>query len=298
MEVHHTESSAKSWHAPILTLPKSHNHCDEVLVEGCGMTVLVTGGAGYIGSHTVLELLDAGEGPPVVLDDLSTGFRWSVPEGTPLVVGDFGDADLVADLIERHGVDEIIHFAAKIVVPDSVADPLGYYLNNTAKARTLLATAVARRVKRFIFFDRRRLRRPAAKSGQRGRAVEAGFALWAIEAHGRVDAGGYGARARPCLCRPALFQCRRRGSEGAFGAIDARGHASHQGRRADGARPAPETAGLRRRLPDAGRQVRAGLYPGHRSLARPSRRSCVIFATAAPISPQIAAMSAAFPFSK
>lgn len=115
------------------------------------MTVLVTGGAGYIGSHTVLELLDAGERPPVVLDDLSTGFRWCVPEGTPLVVGDFGDADLVSDLIERHGVDEIIHFAAKIVVPDSVADPLGYYLNNTAKARTLLATAVARGVKRFIF---------------------------------------------------------------------------------------------------------------------------------------------------
>ncbi|RNJ50837.1 UDP-glucose 4-epimerase GalE [Methylocystis hirsuta] len=115
------------------------------------MTVLVTGGAGYIGSHTVLELLDAGEPPPVVLDDLSTGFRWSVPEGTPLVVGDFGDADLVADLIERYAIDEIIHFAAKIVVPDSVADPLGYYLNNTAKARALLATSVARRVKRFIF---------------------------------------------------------------------------------------------------------------------------------------------------
>jgi len=115
------------------------------------MTVLVTGGAGYIGSHTVLELLDAGERPPLVLDDLSTGFRWCVPEGAPLVVGDFGDADLVSDLIERHGVDEIIHFAAKIVVPDSVADPLGYYLNNTAKARTLLATAVARGVKRFIF---------------------------------------------------------------------------------------------------------------------------------------------------
>jgi UDP-glucose 4-epimerase len=115
------------------------------------MTVLVTGGAGYIGSHTVLELLDAGEPSPIVLDDLSTGFRWSVPDGAPLVVGDFGDESLVSELIERHKVDEIIHFAAKIVVPDSVADPLGYYLNNTAKARTLLATSVARGVKRFIF---------------------------------------------------------------------------------------------------------------------------------------------------
>jgi UDP-glucose 4-epimerase len=114
------------------------------------MTVLVTGGAGYIGSHMVLELLDAGE-RVVVLDDLSTGFRWAVPEGVPLVVGDFGDEDLVTETIARHDVTEIIHFAAKIVVPDSVADPLSYYLNNTAKARTLLATAVGCEVKRFIF---------------------------------------------------------------------------------------------------------------------------------------------------
>ncbi len=114
------------------------------------MSVLVTGGAGYIGSQTVLELLDAGE-RAVVLDDLSTGFRWAVPDGVPLVVGDFGDEDLVAETIARHDVDGIIHFAAKIVVPDSVADPLGYYLNNTAKARTLLATTVDCDVKRFIF---------------------------------------------------------------------------------------------------------------------------------------------------
>ncbi|MCX7899867.1 MAG: UDP-glucose 4-epimerase GalE, partial [Methylocystis sp.] len=87
----------------------------------------------------------------VVLDDLSTGFRWAVPEGVPLVVGDFGDEDLVARTIARHDAREIIHFAAKIVVPDSVADPLGYYLNNTAKARTLLATAVGCDIERFIF---------------------------------------------------------------------------------------------------------------------------------------------------
>jgi len=114
------------------------------------MTVLVTGGAGYIGSHMVLELLDAGE-DVVVLDDLSTGFRWAVPERAPLIVGDFGDEALVSRTIAAHHVDEIIHFAAKIVVPESVADPLGYYLNNTAKARTLLAAAVAAKVRRFIF---------------------------------------------------------------------------------------------------------------------------------------------------
>ena len=114
------------------------------------MAVLVTGGAGYIGSHTVLELLDAGE-KPVVLDDLSTGFRWAVPEGVPLIVGDDGDAALISRTIGERGVDAIIHFAAKIVVPDSVADPLGYYLNNTAKARTLIATAIESGVKQLIF---------------------------------------------------------------------------------------------------------------------------------------------------
>jgi UDP-glucose 4-epimerase len=114
------------------------------------MAILVTGGAGYIGSHTVLELLAAGE-KVVVLDNLSTGFRSAVPDGVPLVLGDFGDEDLVTDLLAKHGIEAIIHFAAKIVVPESVADPLGYYLNNTAMARTLLACAVDCGVKHFIF---------------------------------------------------------------------------------------------------------------------------------------------------
>jgi UDP-glucose 4-epimerase len=114
------------------------------------MTVLVTGGAGYIGSHMVLELLDAGE-KVVVLDNLSTGFRWAIPEGVPLVVGDFGDRDLVSSVIADHAVDAIIHFAAKIVVPESVSDPLGYYENNTSKARSLIAAAVDAKVRHFIF---------------------------------------------------------------------------------------------------------------------------------------------------
>jgi UDP-glucose 4-epimerase len=114
------------------------------------MTILVTGGAGYIGSHMALELLDAGE-KVLILDNLSTGFRWAVPEGASLVVGDFGDEALVAQLLKEHGVEAIIHFAAKIVVPESVADPLAYYLNNTAKARSLIACAVAAGVKQFIF---------------------------------------------------------------------------------------------------------------------------------------------------
>jgi UDP-glucose 4-epimerase len=114
------------------------------------MTVLVTGGAGYIGSHMVYELLDAGE-DAVVLDNLSTGFRWAIPDRVPLYQGDTGDETLARQIIARHGVDAIIHFAASIVVPDSVADPLAYYKNNTANSRTLIEAAVRTGVKHFIF---------------------------------------------------------------------------------------------------------------------------------------------------
>jgi UDP-glucose 4-epimerase len=114
------------------------------------MTILVTGGAGYIGSHMVHALVDAGESV-VVLDNLSTGFNWAVPKVVPLVVGETGDQNLVATLIAEHGVDAIIHFAASIVVPDSIADPLGYYRNNTVNSRALIETAVRTGVRHFIF---------------------------------------------------------------------------------------------------------------------------------------------------
>jgi UDP-glucose 4-epimerase len=114
------------------------------------MTILVTGGAGYIGSHMVLALQDRGE-QVVVLDDFSTGFAWAVPQGVPVVEGDVADRDLVARVIAEHGITEIAHFAAKIVVPESVADPLLYYHANTAKTRTLIETAVRTGVKHFIF---------------------------------------------------------------------------------------------------------------------------------------------------
>jgi UDP-glucose 4-epimerase len=114
------------------------------------MAVLVTGGAGYIGSHMVLALVDAGE-DVVVLDDLSTGVRGAVSPKARLVVGDVADTPLVRRVIADHEVEEIIHFAAKIVVPDSVADPLGYYLSNTVKSRALIAAATEARVPRFVF---------------------------------------------------------------------------------------------------------------------------------------------------
>ena len=92
------------------------------------MTILVTGGAGYIGSHTVLALADAGE-RVIVLDNLSTGFDRAVAPGILLVVGDSGDQRCVASLIKQHGIDTIIHFAASLIMPESVAKPLAYYRN-------------------------------------------------------------------------------------------------------------------------------------------------------------------------
>jgi UDP-glucose 4-epimerase len=114
------------------------------------MAVLVTGGAGYIGSHMVYTLVDAGE-DTVVLDDLSTGVRGAVPPKARLIVGDIADTALVLRVIAEHEIEEIVHFAAKIVVPDSVVDPLGYYLSNTVKSRALLAAAVASGVRRIVF---------------------------------------------------------------------------------------------------------------------------------------------------
>jgi UDP-glucose 4-epimerase len=114
------------------------------------MTILVTGGAGYIGSHMVHELVDANE-PVVVLDNLVTGFDWAVPADVPLIVGDTGDQDLVARIIGEHRISAVIHFAASVVVPDSVADPLGYYRNNTANTRALIEAAIKGGVERFIF---------------------------------------------------------------------------------------------------------------------------------------------------
>jgi UDP-glucose 4-epimerase len=115
------------------------------------MAVLVTGGAGYIGSHMVLALVDAGHEEVVVLDDLSTGYDWALPPEVRLVVGDVADQALVTETILRHQIDAVAHFAAKIVVPESVADPLGYYLANTVKTRALIETAARTNVRHFIF---------------------------------------------------------------------------------------------------------------------------------------------------
>jgi UDP-glucose 4-epimerase len=114
------------------------------------LPVLVTGGAGYIGSHAVLALTDAGW-PVAVIDNLVTGFRWAVPEGVPFYDGDIEDATLLARIIAEQKIGAVMHFAGSVVVPESVENPLKYYHNNTAKTRALIASAVAGGVPHFIF---------------------------------------------------------------------------------------------------------------------------------------------------
>jgi UDP-glucose 4-epimerase len=112
-------------------------------------TILVAGGAGYIGSHTVLRLRERGD-DVVVLDNLSTGFRQAVP-GVTLVEGDVGDAALVSRIFEQHAIETVVHFAAHTIVPESVSDPLKYYGNNTCQTRSLLASCQRHGVKHFVF---------------------------------------------------------------------------------------------------------------------------------------------------
>jgi UDP-glucose 4-epimerase len=118
--------------------------------EQKGMTVIVTGGAGFIGSHMVLNLADAGENV-VVVDNLITGFDWLIDHRVKFVKGDIGDMELMGRVIGEHDAKAIIHFAGSVVVPESVADPLKYYRNNTTNTRNLIEAAIKGGVEHFIF---------------------------------------------------------------------------------------------------------------------------------------------------
>ena len=112
--------------------------------------VLVTGGAGYIGSHAVLALLDAGH-RPIVIDNLVTGFRWAIADEATFYEGDISNSELVQKIISEQNIDAIMHFAGSVVVPESVENPLKYYNNNTAKSRSLIQSAVTGGVRHMIF---------------------------------------------------------------------------------------------------------------------------------------------------
>jgi len=122
----------------------------KVLMEVNANTVLVTGGAGYIGSHTVLAMREAGFNV-VVVDNLSTGYREAVPDDVPLVVCDVSDDAAVVDVLQRYDVCAVIHFAGSIIVPDSVSNPLKYYQNNTSASRDIIEICVNNNVRSFIF---------------------------------------------------------------------------------------------------------------------------------------------------
>ena len=112
--------------------------------------VLVTGGAGYIGSHTCHQLVEAGY-KVVVVDNFYSGHRWAVPDEALLVEGDAGDTDLTTRLMREHDVDTVIHFAGHIVVPESVTDPLKYYRNNTQNSRNLIEACISAGVSQLVF---------------------------------------------------------------------------------------------------------------------------------------------------
>ncbi len=134
----------------MLTLLQVNVDMSVCMSETLKPSVLVTGGAGYIGSHAVLALKDAGW-PLAVIDNLITGFRFAVPDDVPFYEGDIEDAELLARIFAEQKTGAIMHFAGSVVVPESVTDPLKYYHNNTAKSRALIETAVKAGVPHFIF---------------------------------------------------------------------------------------------------------------------------------------------------
>jgi len=238
------------------------------------MAVLVTGGAGYIGSHMVLALLDAGE-RVVVLDDLSTGFRWAVDPRATFVLGDVSDRATVLRLVEEHAIAAVIHFAARIVVPDSVADPLGYYLANTVKTRALLDSVVAAGVPHFIFSS------TAAVYGMVGiEPVSEDAVLAPISPYGRSKLMSEWMLQDTAAAFPLNYVALRYFNGGGGRIRLGRTGQSTAGATRSCSTVACETArrqasgdpGLRDRLSHPGRHLPAGLYPCDGSRRRPSGR--------------------------
>ena len=235
--------------------------------------VLVTGGAGYIGSHAVLALTDA-DWPVAVIDNLTTGFRWAVPDGVAFYEGDIADAGLLARICAEQGTRAIMHFAGSIVVPDSVSDPLGYYLNNTVKSRALArGGGQGGCAALHLQLDRRDLWRARRGARERGNPARTDQSLRHEQADDRGDARRHRAGPSAELLRAALFQRRGGRSGGSRRAIDRRGHPPDQDRGRGRTRQARQCRRLRHRLRHARRDRGARLYPRRRSRRRAPARA-------------------------
>ena len=228
------------------------------------MTILITGGAGYIGSHMVHALVDQGE-RVVVVDNLSTGFRWAIPADVPLVEGDTGDADAMRSAMETHGVELIIHFAASIVVPESVADPLGYYRNNTANSRTLIEAAVRAGVRHFIFSSTAAVYGnptivPVPEEATLAPMSPYGSSKMMTEIILRDTTAAHGLQ--HVILR--YFNVAGADPRAAHRTIDPRRHPPDQGRGRDRARHPAENRRVRHRLSDPRRYLHPRLHPRDR----------------------------------
>jgi UDP-glucose 4-epimerase len=199
-------------------------------------TVLVTGGAGYIGSHAVLALTDAGW-PVVVVDNLSTGFRFAIPDGVPLIEADIGDQAAVEAVMRAHEVKAVMHFAGSIVVPESVENPLKYYHNNTVNSRALIESAVRCGVPHFIFSSTAATYGVPEVSPHFGKLPAAtDQSLWHVEADDRGDAGGCRRRSpRSTIARSVISMSRGRTHTRAPASPTAGRDPPHQGRGRGGA---------------------------------------------------------------
>ena len=245
-------------------------------------TILVTGGAGYIGSHVVRQLLERGE-RVLVLDNLSKGFRQALM-GAELVVGEVGDQTLVSRLMAERQVDTVMHFAAHTIVPESVALPLKYYGNNTCSTRSLAAGLDRSRGRAFrIFVDRGGLRDARGRLCRRGFADPAHQRLRYLEAHERMDAARCRGGKSPALRGIAVLQRGRLRPGRPHRPSDPRGNFANQSGLRGHGRQAQSRVHLRDRLSHPRWNGRTRL-PARRRSGR-----------CAPAGPRLSALQAAAP---